>query len=91
MKKLLIVLTIIISTTTAQAYIRPIPAPRYIPVNTAYQRGYNQGYQQGRKDHRDKVVKAVGVSLLVVAGGILVYQLAKPSDNYAGQVQLARF
>lgn len=93
MKKIITISLMATISISAYATQRPMPIYTHRPIinHTAYKSGYQAGYNKGKKDHQEKVAKVVGVSLLMLAGGILVYQLAKPSDNIQGQYQLARF
>lgn len=91
MKKIISIIAL--STTIGSAYAvqRPIYPQRPMPIYNPYQAGYNAGYNKGKKDHQEKVVKFVAGAILVTASGIILYNVLKPSENYSGHVQLARF
>ena len=87
-----IILASMIGNAQAMSGIKMNPVYRPInPAQYSYNAGYNNGYTHGRNDHRDKVFKTVGVTILVVGGALLLYEAIKPSENIEGQVQLVRF
>lgn len=92
MKKLVsvIALTSILTATNAVAATRYQP---YMPSNytIGYNQGYNIGYNKGKNDHADHVAKTVGAVFLIGVSALIIYELAKPSQNNPGQVSLVQF
>ena len=91
MKKLITVIALVstLFITNAQAVsYRGTPNTAY---THGYNNGYNIGYNNGKNDRSDDIMKVVGATFFIAVGVIIIYELAKPSENNPGQIQIARF